>query len=746
VHKIDVSLVALAAALLFAPSVASAQDTSAPPPANQDSPTAGATAAGTTTAAPTGADAANTGDIIVTAERRSQSLQKLPTTATAILGKDLDRQQITRVDDLIKSTPGLAINDTGVGKFINIRGVGKSADAPGVAPGAAFYVDGVPIPNQVFLDTPFFDFSRVEVLRGPQGTLVGINSTAGAILLVSQDPVLSHFGGSLEQSFGNYSEYRTRAMVNIGGKTVGLRVDGELENRDSFFKNVGPATDHPGDVDRRTIRATLAFKPEGGAQFFIRGEYNRSRSDGLTGKPVPGDPDPAYLFAFDPASPSKAFDLARSIDTYRNTEYYRVSGEARIDIADIFQLRSVTGFQRGIFHLSNDLGATGIPTARQDININEPVFTQEVNLISNPGGKIDWVVGAFYLHQDTNGLVNVANVPSGALIANVLGRTRIRNVGVFGQTTWHATDKLNATLGLRFNNERHFLGAGNLTTLGTANGTVAIPGTTQRTNDSAVTGRFTLDYALSSTEFAYGTVSRGFKGGGINDPSPTPIFRPETVWNYELGLKSNLLDRKIRTQLGLFYEDIQHLQYNVYNAAIATVAVQNIPGGKTYGVEFQAQGNFGAFGVNTAIAYTESSVDDALLIDPRYGATTATQIGGRAFNFSPKFSFNAGIQYDLAVGHGYTLTPRIQYSHLSSQWATFYHVRPTDYLDARNLIDANILLKHSDSGFSAELYATNLTNKKYIVSKAVEGSFETPGRVEFYGAPRQYGVRIGYSF
>lgn len=745
-QKVDVSLMALAAALMFAPAAASAQVAAPPPPAAQDSPTVGTTAAGTTTTAPTSADAANTGDIIVTAERRSQSLQKLPTTATAILGKDLDRQQITRVDDLIKSTPGLAINDTGVGKFINIRGVGKSADAAGVAPGVAFYVDGVPIPNQVFLDTPFFDFSRVEVLRGPQGTLVGINSTAGAILLVSQDPVLDHFGGSLEQTFGNYAEYRTRAMVNIGGKTVGLRVDGEVENRDSFFNNVGPATDNPGNVNRRTVRATLAFKPEGGAQFFIRGEYNRSRSDGLTGKPVPGDPDPAYMFAFNPASPSKAFDLARSIDTYRNTEYYRVSAEGRVDVADLFQLRSVTAFQRGIFHLSNDLGATGIPTARQNISINEPVFTQEVNLISNPGGKIDWVLGAFYLHQNTNGLVNVAGVPSGPLIVNLVGRTRIRNFGAFGQTTWHATEKLNATLGLRYNNERHFLGSDNVTTVGTPGGPVAIPGTTARTNDSGVTGRFTLDYALSSSEFAYGTVSRGFKGGGINDPSPTPTFGPETVWNYELGLKSNLLDRKIRTQLGLFYEKIDNLQYNVYNALIATVAVQNIHGGDTYGAEFQAQGQFGALGINTSVSYTESSVDDALLIDPRYGATMATQIGGRSFNFSPKFSFTAGAQYDVAVGHGYTLTPRVQYSHLSSQWATFYHVRPTDYIDARNLVDANLLLKHSDSGFSAELYATNLTNKKYIVSKAVEGSFATPGRVEFYGAPRQYGVRIGYAF
>jgi iron complex outermembrane receptor protein len=315
-------------------------------------------------------DQTGPGEIVVTAERRSQSLQKLPTTATAILGKDLERQQMAKVDDLMKSTPGLAINDAGLGKFINIRGVGKSADAPGVAPGVAYYVDGVPVPNQIFLDTPFFDLARVEVLRGPQGTLVGMNSTGGAILLLSQNPEFDHLGGSIEQTIGNYANYRTRAMVNVGGKTLGLRVVGEAENRDSFFTNVGPATDHPGNVERRSVRATLAFKPQAGLEFYLHGEYNRSRSDGLTGKPVSGDPDPAYTFAFGPASPSAPFQLARAINTYKNTEYFRVSGEARIDVADAFQLRSVTGFQRGILHIQNDLGSTGIPTAKQNININ----------------------------------------------------------------------------------------------------------------------------------------------------------------------------------------------------------------------------------------------------------------------------------------------------------------------------------------------------------------------------------------
>ncbi len=694
---------------------------------------------------------AEPGEIVVTAERRAQSLQKLPTTATAISGADLEHQQIGRVDDLIKATPGLAINDAGLGKFINIRGIGKGVDAPGIAPGVAYYVDGVPMPNQVFLETPFFDLSRIEALRGPQGTLVGMNSTGGALLIVSQNPEFASVGGSLEQSVGNYSDYRTRAMINIGGERVGLRVAGEFEDRDSFFTNVGPATDHPGNVKRRSVRGTLSLKPSDGVQLFIRGEYNKNTSDGITGKPIPGDPDPAYIFAFNPNSPADPFSLGRFINTFKNTEYFRVSGEARIDVGGAFELRSITAFQRGKLSIQNDVGATSLPTAQQNISINEPVFTQEVNLISNPGGKLDWVLGAFYLHQDTNGLVHVVQFHAPptppSLIVDVVGRTRIRNFGLFGQTTFHASDALNVTLGLRYNNEKHYLGSDGSTTIPTPGGPLTIPAGNTRTSDNALTGRLTVDYTVASNHFLYATVSRGFKGGGINDPSPTPVFGPETVWNYELGLKSSFLDRKIKTQLGLYYLDVNNLQYNIYNPITTQTAASNLNGGKAYGVEFQAQGQFGNFGINTAAAYTKSEVDSQTLVDSRYGSNTPIQIGGRQFNFSPRFTLSVGAQYDIPVGATYQITPRIQFSHQSSQWASFFHVTPTDLIQSRDLVDASIRFAPvHGTGFTIEAYASNLFNETYVASKAVEGSFLTPGRVQYYGAPRQFGVRIGYSF
>jgi iron complex outermembrane recepter protein len=148
---------------------------------------------------------ADEGEIIVTAERREQSLQKLPTTASAVTGEALASQQIQRVDDLIKATPGLAVNDFGLGKAINIRGIGKGIEAPGVSAGVAYYVDGVAVPNSIFLETPFFDLARVEVLRGPQGTLVGMNSTGGAMLIVSNNPKGDAVEGMAELSCGNYS-------------------------------------------------------------------------------------------------------------------------------------------------------------------------------------------------------------------------------------------------------------------------------------------------------------------------------------------------------------------------------------------------------------------------------------------------------------------------------------------------------------------------------------------------------------
>jgi len=678
-------------------------------------------------------------EIIVTAERREQSLQKLATTASVVTGAGLERQQVTSIDGLVRATPSLSINDGGLGKFVNVRGVGKSVDQPGVQAGVAYYVDGVPVPNQIFLTTPFYDLSRVELLRGPQGTLVGMNSTGGALLIVTQNPRYGVVEGALEQSASTYNDYRTRATLNLPlGTNFALRVAGELEDRDSFYTNDGPAGGNPGRQRRRDVRAALAGKLSDDLEVFLRGEYYHNDEDGVPNKPIPGDPDPLYN-VINSFSPSAPFHLSRDFSTAKETEYYRLSAEIRMDIGHAFQLRSVTGYQNGDIFYTFDPDGTSLPTLLDTIKIREPVITQEINLISNPGGAIDWVLGGFYLKQKTNGSVNNVFTPSNALAIDIVAKTRTENKGLFGQFTYHATDAFNVTAGLRYNQERHYYAPDARATFGSG---FVLPLIADST-DKAVTGRLTLDYQVNPENFLYATVSRGFKGGGNNTDGSS--FKPEYIWNYELGLKSSLLDRHVHTQLGLFMYRNQGLQLEVYAPTTGQTAVTNVTDGRTAGAEFQADGKFGGFGFNLAAAYTHGRFDKAQLVDPRYGSTTPIQIEGRDYLFLPGFTFNAGVEYGFGLGGGYTLTPRVQYSHVGSQWASVFQVRPTDFIPARDIVDATLRLTPQGKGWSAELYGSNLFDETYVVAKAV-ATAGIPGRIQYYGAPRQVGVRVGFTF
>lgn len=678
-------------------------------------------------------------EIVVTAERRAQSLQRLPTTASALTGQDLDKQQVNDVTTLTRETPSLTVNDTGGAKAISIRGVGKNLTAPGVQSGVAFYVDGVPIPNDLFVITPFFDLSRVEVLRGPQGTLVGMNSTGGAILIVTQNPDFRDLGGMLEQSIGNYNDYRTRGALNLPfGGSWGAHVAGEYESRDSFYKNVGPAEGSPGNLDRLTLRGTLGGDVTDRLHVYVRGEYYRNLTDGIPGKPIAGDPAPGYA-PFLAVTPTEPFSISRDIDEHYDLHYFRVSGEVRWDIGDLFQLRSVTGFQRGKVDQLGDVDASAIPTTKSHTNVNEPVLSQEFNLVSNPGHAIDWVLGYFYLHQNTIGTIDQNVAATGAPAVHIDGRLFLRNNGFFGQATYHVTDKLNVTGGLRYNSERHFFDKGADVIVG--GGVLTLPLVGDHT-DKAVTGRFTVDYEAAPGTLVYGTVSRGFKGGGLNNDPTT--FGPETIWNYEFGLKSSFLDNHLRTQFGAFYYRNQDIQIQAYSPLTTLNRVVNAGNGHEYGLEGQAQGRFGDLDLNLSIAYTKSSFDDLALFDQRYPSTDPVQVGGRSYLFAPKLTFSGGLEYAVHVSSKYALTPRIQYSHTSSQWASLFHVQPTDYIKAHDVVDASLELAPAGKGWTFELYASNLFNETYVASKVVTSA--DPGRVEFYGAPRQFGARIGFQF
>lgn len=685
--------------------------------------------------------AATIEEVVVTAERRVQNLQKAAISATVLAGEELDKRQVPNVDALVRTTPGFTVNDQGYGKSLNIRGVGSSINASGVQPGVAFYVDGVPMGLDLYQNTPFFDLSRIELLRGPQGTLVGRSSTGGALLIVTQAPVYEKTSGYLEQSFGNYDNLRTRGIANLPlGDRWAFRVAGEYEKRDSFFENLGPSTKEPGNVDRYAVRAALAGKITDDLEVILRSEHLHINGDGPTGKLIPGDPDPTYVPLL-AATPASEFQLTRDATSSNDTRYTRTSLDVRWDIADRFQLRSLSAYQYGIVHATFDPDYSSVPTLANDIPIRTPVWTQEFNLISTPGKQLDWVAGVFYMHEYNKPSASFTNAVTGLPVLLIHQYLHTKDVGVFGQTTYHVTDSLNVTAGLRYNREKRNFDRGAFTTPFAGGIPVATLPTIGESLDKAMTGRLTVDYQITPDHFAYATVSRGFKGGGVN-AADASTFDPETVWNYETGLKSTFLDGRARTQLAAFHTRNDDLQiYSRDQNLVSTVS--NVASGKTWGLEAQVQSRFGNLGVDFTTTWLNTRYDDVALLDARFPSRPAQNVGGFDYNYAPELTANVGVEIDLPVGD-VMITPRLQYAYVGSQWAAIYHVEPLDRIEARNLIDATIRATPADAPWQAEFYATNLLDRTYIASKDVI-NFGT-GRVQYYGQPRQYGVRLSYAF
>jgi iron complex outermembrane receptor protein len=271
------------------------------------------------------------------------------------------------------------------------------------------------------------------------------------------------------------------------------------------------------------------------------------------------------------------------------------------------------------------------------------------------------------------------------------------------------------------------------------------------------TGKVALNYTLNDDNFFYAFASKGAKAGGSNGNTQ---FLPETVWAYELGWKTQLFDRRLRLQLDGFYNDYRNYQVDgIIDLSTGTSGTGNTKGATIKGVEFQGQGRFGALAVDFGVAWVDSSIGAVTLINNRAlppGATLGPQCGpgvpsnppicfdyrpyfvsveGRPNAYAPRWTYNFGVEYNLDVGHGGTLTPRIDYSYQGSQWTTLLQ-NATDFLPSHGLWNAK--LTYAQGRYRLTGYVTNLANKTYVSGQFINN--------EFLGAPRQFGVRASYAF
>ena len=689
-------------------------------------------------------------EVIITSQRRSVKMQDTPISATVLTGDQLKDKSVTRMSDLVAAAPALQVTEGGMVASMNIRGIGLASGSPQVANGVATYIDGLFQPPIVGAGS-FYDIANVEVLRGPQGTLVGSNSTGGAVLITTQNPKLggTAVSGYVEAGIGNASAKSLQGALNVPmSNTLALRIAANKRARDSFYTDHGPYRNTPGSLDENDARVSVLWKP-GKFQALLKSDYLDKKNGGFAYKPIPGS-------ANDVGVTGGPYELNYNSPTRFNEHALMNSLELRYETESGIVLRSLTGVQSKYVDMLTDVDATARASNFNDQFVRERQWSQEFNIISPTGGRFNWIVGAYYQRNKID--VNLHQT-GGPVPVDVEVHNDKRTTGFFVQTGYKLTETLELQAGARASafsasgDGGVYIGRG-IPVFPPQGLLVADPGGTY--SDNMPTGKIALNWKVDPRNLVYGFVARGYKPG--NFASRTTSFGPESVLNYELGWKTGSADGRVRAQLDVFYNNYHNFQLDVLNTVTGQNDPINLPPSTVKGIEGSIQARLAGFRLDAGLAYVKSTMGAATLIDtiglpagllgPQCGAGVAsnppvcfnyipysnTSAGGPNL-YSPKLTYNAGIDYQFNLPSDMTLTPRLNLVHAGPSY--FYATyRPNVYMPGHTTLSGLVTLRADE--WTAELYGNNLSNKAYIVGSTNSNLF--------YNTPREYGIRVSKEF
>jgi iron complex outermembrane recepter protein len=681
----------------------------------------------------------NGDEIVVTAERRATSMQRTPIAVTVLTGEDLANRGVTSVDQLQFISPGAVVNNFGQGIDFNIRGIGKAEHNTQTTTGVITYRDGVATFPGYFTAEPYYDIGRVEILRGPQGTFVGQNATGGAVFVNSNNPIIGGgHHGYVQGQIGNFNLYGIQGAVNLPiNDTLAARIAFNADDRDSFYDITGPYTGDDG-VSTASGRFSLLWEPSSDFSALFKTDLNYLDLSGYPADPV--------------NSSNGLFDLTSNAEMMALDRFMRSVLELNYEFGGGITLRSVTGYQDGTSMYRADLDGTsvGINTFRDDVD--ETIYSQEFNLISPDDGPITWVLGAYYQYDVYNFPDGefVIGVPPGSIFSEYVlqGENWKHTSALFGQITFDLPHDFEVQIGARYSDTS----TENEVTISQYSTFISQQQSAEWEN---LSGKVSLNWTVNDHNFLYAFVATGFRPGGLNVPVgfgvPAP-FDEELVTNYEVGWKAGWLDGHLRTQVNAYYNDYENFQVIIGYPDLPVFGFElNTPNPTViYGLEAQVEAVFGDFSMDAGLGWMTSEIGEFFATDPRAisfttcdpetgpASLSCINLDGHDQTYAPDFTFNIGAQYVFHFESGDTFTPRINFGHVSEQWATlFQNEARGDLIEERNIINAQLAWTHGDE-FVTTLWATNLTDEQYVAA------INTGLRLA--GPPRQFGIRVLKTF
>lgn len=696
-------------------------------------------------------------EIVVTAERRESSLQETSISISAFTTDDLRQAGIETSQGLADFTPGLVIQRDVISKVV-IRGIGTENFTIAGDPGVAINFDEVYIarPSAAIFD--IYDMKRVEVLRGPQGTLYGRNATGGAINFISNKPT-EEFEATVLADVGDYSKVRVEGAVGgtlVEDKLLG-RVSGLVHQRDGYtdnvFPNVGRDLDELDDKDLWAARGQLTWLPADSLSINFKADIYQDDSNPqaykYTDDPlvflggVPFDnPLAPELFT---VSQGFEFDIpgsTRTVNSAGTWDQWGLLGAVDWNISDELTLRSITSYREIDFEWLNDGDGIDLYLVNYFQADESEQISQEFQLISDADGPWSWLAGLYYLNEDSTAFHGIP-LPLGAdlpLFLLIDGTNETTAYAAFGEASYNFTEQLRLTLGARYSYEEK-------DTAYVDDRFGVVTPVIQGDDWNSFTPKIALDWFWREDIMFYGSITKGFKSGGFNLLAVQPGYDEEEVWSYEIGTKSRFRDGRVQVNASAFYYDYDDLQ--VGKVVNFQAIIQNAAKATIYGAEVELSTLItDRFQLDWGLSLLDTEYDEFITQDPAPPGDVVN-LAGNDLPRSPSVTSSLSGQYDWQLGGGSEIRLWGNWLYVDDQFFTQFN-RSNVGQDSYNVLNARLSYRTAGGSWRFTLYGNNLSDEEYFTN-ALESGVPMPGVDPvvpqfFLGAPRTWGVQVAYNY
>jgi iron complex outermembrane receptor protein len=709
-------------------------------------------------------------EIVVTSERRQENLQSVPLAITALSGTTIEELQITTTEGLSQFSPSLYIYAEAVGsERYTIRGIGRTTEDLSADPGVAVFLNDAYLPRQGVANMGMFDVERVEVLKGPQGTLYGKNASAGVINIITRAPT-EELSGYVGVDVGNFGRLNARGAIS--GALVEDRVSGRLafqyESRDGLYRNLTTGQS-ANDIDARGVRATMRFKPSQPLVIDLIADWARSEQHGVlksiisdvpglpyeffTRNPVTGQPRPGVTL---PTQESNLRSARSGINGGQGLETRGVVLNATYG-GELFDFVSITSARDEESYSVEDNGRAQEITSYADSTQDTWSASQEFRFLSNTEGRFSWTAGLYFFHQEGwRRMSTYRNVAPFSGITTFRQEIETDSYAIFGEGRYKLTDRLSFTAGVRYTIEEKDFSVDAFATR-----IPGIPATGQITpflangdftaeaseRWSKVSPKGVLQYEFSDDALAYASVSKGFKSGGFaGQPpeAPIPKFAPEDVTNYEIGLKAEFFGNRLRTNVAVFYSEYDDLQLQSFDLnglpATATANARNS------GIELEIMARLTEhFTVRGGASFTDPEYVHYISQQPGFSDPAHTfDMSGKRIGGMPSRDANLILDYELPIGSSGTLGLQAQIVHAGDIRTEF---GSTLWAPSYTKGDVNVSWEPLSEAWKLTAWVNNVTDKLYYRGGGPLAKYQTDSiRLGLIADPRSYGLSMTYRF